>query len=203
LKGDIILNASSVKMNILTLVGDACLFTAATFCLLVVVPYLALIIGPAVAWFLHERRFNWAVVICEMMGIILGIVVVSIFFILFPLFSNAIGPIGGWEFTVPAIFMITAVIVFLALSILLDINSIRDLFPTRRQHIRLDYARILSTFVIAVFGVIVSLIQTLAPETGVGDAGVFALGAVAVGVITIFAMNTFPAYLEKSSDMTN
>ena len=191
---------SSAKVDTIVFVGDACLFTAAAFCPLVLVGGpLALVLGPAAAWLLHDRRLDWAAVIGGVIGIVISVVVVGGFFVLVPLVSAAIGPIGGREFAVPAAFLATAGIAFLALVVLLDIDGIRDLLPERRKHIRLDYARLVSTLVIAVFVVVVSLTQTNYPETEIGDAGVFALGAAAVGAVTMLAMKSIHAYWERRS----
>ena len=194
------MQTSPAKVDTIALVGDACLFTAAVFCLLALVGGpLAVVIGPAAAWLLHDRRFNRAAVICEVIGIVISVVVVGGLFVFVTLVSGAIGSIGGWEFAVPAVFLLTAGSVFLALIVVLDIDGIRDLFPARRRHIRLDYARLISTVVIAVFVVVVSLVQTIYSETEMGDAGVFALGAAAVGAATMLAMKSIHAYWEKRS----
>lgn len=134
------MKTSSAKVDTIALVGDACLFTAAAFCLLVLVGGpLALVIGPAAAWLLHDRRLDWAAVISEVMGIVIGLVVVGGFFVLVPLVSATIGPVGGQEFAVPAALLAIAGTAFLALIVVLDIDGIRDLLPARRKHIRLDY----------------------------------------------------------------
>lgn len=191
---------SSAKVDTFALVGDACLFTAAAFCPLALVGGpLAFVIGPAAAWLLHDRRIDRAAVISEVLGIVISVVVVGGLFVLAPLVSTAIGPIGGREFAVPAAFLAAAGTVFLALMVLLDIDAIRDLLPARRKHIRLDYLRLASTVVIAVFVVVVSLVQTIYPETEIGDAGVFALGAAAVGAVTMLAMQSIHAYWERRS----
>lgn len=192
------MKTASAKMDTLALVGDACLFTAAAFGPLVLVGGApALVIGPAAAWFLHDRRLNGAAVMSGVIGLLLGVVGVGGFFVLAPLVPAAIGPVGGWEFAVPVAFLATASALFLALIVALDIDGLRDLLPAHRKHVRLDYARLVATLVVAVFAAVVSLLQTLYPETEIGDAGVFALGAAAVGAVTMFAMQVIYAYWEK------
>jgi hypothetical protein len=191
---------SSSDMDTIVLVGDACLFTAAAFCLLAVVGGpLALVIGPAAAWLLHDRRIDWAAAISEVVGIGIGIFVVGGFLLLVQLVTTAIGPIGGREFAGPVAFLATASAVFLALMLALVIESVRDLAPARRKHLRLDYARLLATLVVVVFVVVVSRLQWIKPESEIGDAGVFALGAAAVGAVTMLAMKTILAYREQRS----
>lgn len=194
------MKTSSATLDTLALIGDACLFTAAAFCPLALVGGpLALVIGPALAWLLHYRRIDRAAVISEIIGIVISIVVVGGLFILVQQVSSVVGPIGGWEFAVPVASLATAGVAFLALVVALDIDSLRDLLPARRQHPHLDYARLVSTLIVAVFVVVVSLIQAIYPETEVGDAGVFALGAATVGAVTMFAMKSLHAYWDKRS----
>lgn len=194
------MKTGSTKMDTLALVGDACLFTAAAFGPLALVGGApALVIGPAAAWFLHDRRLNGAAVMSGVMGLVISLVVVGGFFVLAPLVSAAIGPIGGWEFAVPVAFLATASAIFLALTVALDVDGLRDLLTAQRQHVRLDYARLVATLVVVVFAAVVSLLQTLYPETEIGDAGVFALGAAAVGAVAMLAMKSIYAYWEKRS----
>jgi hypothetical protein len=194
------MKAASAKMDTVALVGDACLFTAAAFCPLVLVGGpLALVIGPAAAWLLHDRRIDWAAVISEVIGIVISVVVVSGLFVLVSLVSAAVGPIGGREFAVPAAFLATVGTAFLALIVVLDIDGVGDLSPARHRHIRLDYARLASTLVIAMFVVVVSLVQTIYPETETGDAGVLAFGAASVGAVRRLTMKSIHGYWEKRS----
>jgi hypothetical protein len=189
---------TSTRGNTAAIVGDACLFTTAAFCLLAVVGGpLALLIGPAVAWSLHERRIDRTAVIGGVVGIAVGLVAVGGLFALVSLVSGAIGPVGGWEFTVPVALLATAGAVFLALLVALDIDSLRDLSPARRKHTRLDLARLASTLVVAVFMVVVSLLQSAHPESEIGDAGVFALGAGAVGALTMLVANAIYVRSER------
>lgn len=195
------MKASSANSDALTLVGDACLFTTAAFCPLVLVGGpLALVFGPALAWLLHDRRLNWVAMISEVIGIVISVVVVGGLFVLVQLASAALGPVGGWEFAVPVASLATASIAFLALIVVLDVDGIRDLLSTQRKHIRLDYARLAATVVIVVFVVVVSLIQAIYPETEMGDAGVFALGVAAVGAVTMFTMKSIQVYWGKRSE---
>lgn len=198
------MKATLAKVDTLALVGDACLFTAATFCLLVVVGGpLALIIGPAIAWFLHDRRINWAAAVSEVAGLVISVFVVGGVFVLAQWVSAALGPVGGWEFAVPVAFLATAGALFLALIVALDVDGLRDLLPAQRRHVRLDYARLVSTLVVVVFVAVVSLLQTLNPESEFGDAGVFALGAAAVGAVAMLAMKSIYTYWEKRSGLAH
>jgi hypothetical protein len=170
------------------IVGDACLFTVAAFCVLAVfgpLLALALLVGPAAAWLLHDRRIDRTAVVAGGIGIATGLVTVGGVFFLLSLVAGAIGPVGGWEFTVPVAILAIVSMVFLGLIIALDVDSVRDLMPARRTHTRLDVARLVSTAVIAVFLAVVSFVQATNPASEIGDAGVFALGAAAVGAVTM------------------
>jgi len=183
-------STSPEKHNAATMVGDACLFTAAAFCPLAVVGApLALIIGPAAAWLLHNRRLNRAAVISGGVGLVIGIILVGGLLTTAPLLARAIEPPGASEFAVPVALLAAAGGVFLAVVVALDLQAIRDLLPARRQHARLDIARLVSTGVIALFVAIVSAIQLGNPATEIGEAGIFALGAAAVGAVTMAVAN--------------
>ena len=194
------IDITSAKGNAVALVGDACLFTAAAFCVLsLVAGPLALVIGPAAAWLLHDRRIDRAAVISGVIGLAAGGVAVGGFCVLAALVAGAIGPVGGWEFTIPVALLGTVGAVFLVLLVVLDVDSIRDLSPRRRKHTRLDLARLVSTLVIAVFVVVVSRVQATHPATEIGTAGVFMLGAGAVGAATMLVAKAIHARWEKRS----
>lgn len=193
---------TSAKGSSATLASDACLFTAAAFCLLAVIGgHLALLIGPALAWFLHDRRLDRPAVIGGVIGLPVGIAAVGGLFALAALVSGAIGPVGGSEFAVPVAILATLSALFLTLVVALDVDALRDLSPARRKHTRLDLARLVSTAVIAAFAVVVSLVAAAQPGSEIGEAGIFALGAAVVGAVTILVANAFVARSEKRSGM--
>lgn len=186
--------------NSATIVRDACLFTGAAFCLLAVIAGpLAVIIGPAAAWLLHGRRLDRAAMLSGGIGLAIAIIVVGGLLVLASLVASAIGPVGGWDFAGPVALLAIVSAVFLAVVVRLDIDSIRDLFTARRQHIRLDIARLVSTLIVALFVAVVTLVQAAHPATEIGDAGVFALGAAAVGAVTMAVMQAIHARWEKRS----
>jgi hypothetical protein len=179
---------TSANRTSAAIVGDACLFTAAAFCVLAVfgpLLALALLVGPAAAWLLHDRRIDRTAVVSGVIGIAAGLVTVSGVLVLLSLVAGAIGPIGGWEFAVPVALLAIVSLAFLALIVALDIDSVRDLMPARRTHTRLDVARLVSTTVIAVFLAVVSFVQATNPESEIGEAGIFALAAAIVGAVTM------------------
>jgi hypothetical protein len=193
---------STKKGTRAVIVGDACLFTAAAFCVLTVfgpLLALALLVGPVAAWLLHNRRIDRIAVVGGGIGIATGLVTVGSMFFLLSLVAGALGPVGGWEFTVPVAILAIVSTVFFALVIALDIGSVRDLLPARRTHTRLDLARLVSTAVVAVFVAVVSFVQATNPASEIGDAGVFALGASTVGAVTMIVTHAIHARSEKRS----
>jgi hypothetical protein len=193
---------STKKGTRAAIVGDACLFTAAAFCVLTVfgpLLALALLVGPVAAWLLHSRRIDRTTVVGGGIGIATGLATVGGMFFLLSLVVGGLGPVGGWEFTVPIAILAVVSTVFFALVIALDIDGVRDLLPARRTHTRLDLARLVSTAVIAVFVAVVSFVQATNPASKIGDAGVFALGAAAVGAVTMIVTHAIHARSEKRS----
>lgn len=192
------MKTSSAPSDSLSLIGDAALFATATFCLLAVVGApLALIIGPAIAWLLHERRFNWKVTLSEVAGIVVGLVIVGGSFSLLALLGNTLSTNGGSEYTVPIIFLLTASTLLFVLIVALDFDGLRDLNADRHVHLRLDYARFVATAIIVIFAIIITFIQLRQPATEIGDAGVFALANAAVGAVTMWAMMWIHTYWES------
>ena len=187
------------KGNPATLVGDAGLFTAAAFCVLVIVAVpLAVIVGPAAAWLLHRRRLDRAAIGSGVIGIGVGGVIVGGLFMLVALVARAIGPAGDSEFTVPLTLLAIAGTLFLALLVGLDIDSLRDLWPARRQHLRLDIARLIATLIVAIFTVVVSLLQAANPASEIGEAGIFGLAATAMGAATMgAALTIYPRMAQR------
>lgn len=194
------MNTSSAKTEALTLVGDASLFTAASFCLLAVIAGpLALVIGPAMAWLLHQRRFNVASLLSEIVGLLLSLGVIGGGYLIVVTLLNTLWPESKQDFTAPLIVFIGLSSLFLMLIIGLDVEGLRDLLSARRQHLQLDYARLIATGVIVVFAIIIALGQRFYPETEIGDAGVFALGAALIGAATMLVMKPLNSFWEERS----
>lgn len=186
-------DVASAKGGTAAIVGDACLFTAVT----VAVGPLCLVLGPAAAWFLHGRRFDRAAVAGGAIGVAVGVLAVGGFFLVLPVVFGAIGPIGGWEHTAPVALLGVAAALFVAVLVALDVDAVRDLAPARRNHARLDVARLVSTLIIVLGAAAVSVIQATDPASEIGDAGVFALGAGVVGAIAMVVGSTVHARWER------
>lgn len=183
----------SARGTTAAMVGDAALLTAVT----VIAGPLSLIIGPTAAWLLHGRRLSRAAAIGGAIGVVTGIAGVGGLFLVLLAIGSAIGPIGGSEFTYPIVLLSAAGAVFLVGLVALDIDAVRDLARTRRNHIRVDIARLVSTLVLALAVTAITVIQATNPATEIGDAGVFALAAGAVGAITMLVGGMIHARLES------
>lgn len=183
------------------LVGDACLFTGASFCVLAVVGGpLALLVGPALAWVLHGRRPDSHSIISGLIGLVVAIALVGGLLAGVPALINAIAPpVAGAEDYSGALTLLLAVAaLFGSLALVLDVGAIRDLMPARRMHARLDVARLVATAAIVAFGAIITVAQMMNPATQIGDAGVFALAAAAVGAVTMLVGNAVASHPAKN-----
>jgi len=183
---------TSPHVSTAVLVGDACLFTGATFCVLAVAGGpLALLVGPALAWALHGRKLDGHAIISGLIGLVVALMAVGGVLAGIPALVRALAPagIGGSEYTGGLIALIAVSAVFASLLIALDVFALRDLVPARREHVRIDVARLVATAVIVVFGVVITVLQLRNPAMEIGDAGVFALAAAAVGAVTMAVGN--------------
>lgn len=179
-------HVASAKSGAIAIIGDACVFTAVA----IVAGPLALVIGPSAAWLLHGRRMDRSAVMAGIIGMAIGFLVVGGFFFLLPIVWGAIRPVGSGEFTVPVALLAWTGVVFLAVLVALDVDAVRDLSsPARQNHTRLDIARLVATLILAGAAVVMSIVQLTHPATGIGDAGVFALGAGAVGAVAMSVAN--------------
>ena len=186
-----------VKQESAALVGDACLFTAAAFCILIVVFPLALVVGLAAAWLLHDRRFDRAAVISGVISMVISAILIGGFLLLLPLVVNASRSGGGSEFFLPIILLSALGTAFLFIVLMLDADAWGDLRSGRRTHTRLDIARLASTLVLLVFTLVVILVQAFRPGTEIGEAGVFLLAAALVGAVTMLVTLAIHARLEQ------
>ena len=185
--------SASPRGSTVALVGAACLFSA----LAVPLGPLTMVVGPAAAWLLHERRIDLAAVIGWLVGVAAGLLVVGAVLVAAPVVAGAIGPVGGSDLVVPITMLVVASIVFSAVVIGLGAEALRDLDHRRREHLRLDVIRLSAIVLLAVAAVAVTVVQTLYPNTEVGDAAVFALGAGAAGAIAVWVASLVCAAWEK------
>jgi RsiW-degrading membrane proteinase PrsW (M82 family) len=197
MEGEVKMEPGPVKQNSAALVGDASLFTAAAFCILLVAFPLALVIGLAAAWLLHNRRIDRAAVISGVISMVISALLIGGFLLLLPLAVNASSSSGGSELFLPIILLSALGTAFLFIVLMLDVEALRDLRPGRRKHPRLDISRLASTLVLLVFTLVVILVQVFRPQTEMGEAGVFLLAAALVGAVTMLVAQAIRARLEQ------
>jgi hypothetical protein len=191
------MDPGSVKQESAALVGDASLFTAAAFCILLVAFPLALVIGLAAAWLLHNRHIDRAAVISGVISMLISLLLIGGFVLLLPLAVKASSSAGGSEFFLPIILLSALGTAFLFIVLMLDVEALRDLRTGRRKHPRLDIARLVSTLILLVFTLVVILVQVFRPHTEMGEAGVFLLAAALVGAVTMLVAQAIHARLEQ------
>lgn len=143
------------------------------------------VVGPALTWVLHGRRIDRTAVLSAMAGYFVGGIVGGItFMLLVAVASLAAKPFTSWEFAGPVAAAAIVAVAMLAFVVWLDVGAVRDLSPSRREHVRLDVARLVSTTVIVVFAAVVALAMRSDPENEAGAfilaAGVFAGAGMAV-----------------------
>ncbi|MFA5844420.1 MAG: hypothetical protein WC971_06285 [Coriobacteriia bacterium] len=143
------------------------------------------VVGPALTWVLHGRRIDRTVVLSALGGHFVGGNAIWIAaMLLVAVTSLAAKPFTSWEFAGPVAAAAIVAVAVLAFVVWLDIAAVRDLSPSRREHVRLDVARLASTVIIVVFAVVVVLAMRSNPENEAGAfilaAGVFAGAGMAV-----------------------
>ena len=163
-----------------SLVGDACLFSAASVFGLP----LSIVLGPALAWWLHGRTFDAGAVLGWLAGLLVAVAVVGGFLVGLPLALQAAAPSGPEDFTVPIILLSIAGAALFAVAAALAVVAIRDLMPGRRARVRVDIVRLAAVAVLVVGAVAIFMIQRAYPASEVGSAAVFALATGAIGAIT-------------------
>lgn len=178
------------RMETASLVGDACLFTAATIPL----GPLSLVVGPSAAWYLHGRKLDWSAVLAGIAGIFAALVIVAAAGVLGGFGLDSVGLRG--DYAAPLLMLGVVALLFFSALIALDVDAVRDLNPARRAHARLDFVRLAVSVVLMVGTVAVTWVQVANPETGIGDAGVFALAAGAVGAAAMWVANAIYVRLE-------
>jgi len=187
----------STRRETATLIADACLFTAAAVCLTAGMVPLALLIGPVAVWMLHNRRIDRRAIIGGAVGLIAGILAIGGLFLLTLFVSGAFASAPDETFHVPYAIVIPVIVVFGALVAALDIDILRDLSPSRRDHVRLDFGRLAATAVIVVFAVAVGLMQAANPASEVFELGVYALGAGAASAVAMATATAIVSYTDQ------
>lgn len=197
--------ASDRRLHAL-LAADACLMTAATFSVAVGAQFAAFaalgspkhdsivmgvvtavlmlagaIAGPVLAWLLYGRPIRWVTVL----GAVVGAGAVGPVAALLPVVPTVLGwPLKLFtdaELAGPIALLVLASAAFVALVAWLVVDTVRDLVPGVRVHLRLDAWRLAAVAVLVVLVSIVGVSAMRAPGSEIVDAVVFAMLAGVAG----------------------
>lgn len=187
---------STQKSGVAEIAGDACMLSA------VAVPLgpLAVVVGPAAAWLLHGRRMDKRAVGGWALGLLAGIVAVGALVALLAFGLNAVGQGGEDQNTVPIVVLGVVALAFLGAVIWLDVDAIRDLMASQRDHARVDVVRLVVSGILLVAIIAVTVVQTRYPASEAGEAGVFALASGAVGAIAAAVASAWQLRTEAADD---
>jgi hypothetical protein len=141
--------------------------------------------GIVATWLLHGRRITAAAVIGAIAGAAAGGLAVPLVAALSYLVGLPLSLMTTWEFAGPVATLGIVSLAFVALFVWLVVDAVRDLGPARREHVRLDIARIVAAVLFAIY-VGVVLVQAFAqPGAEMGEAIIFALAAGPSGAMAV------------------
>lgn len=161
------------------LAADACLFSAVLAWAPIVV-----VLGPALAWWLHGRRLEKNSVTGMIVGTVLAAMIVIGIIMLMAYVAPLIVPASVNEFAVPITILSIVGAAFAAAVVGIDVIALRDLAPSRRSELRLDMARLAATGAVLVMAGAIFFVTRSNPSSQIGDAGVFSMAAAVYGAIT-------------------
>lgn len=131
--------------------------------------------GPVLAWVLHGRRIDPTAVSSALAGFLVGGGAIwAVLMLLVAVASLVAKLFTSWEFAGPVVALAIVSAAAVALVVWLDVGAVRDLSSSRREHVRLDVARLASTVVVVAFAAVVVLTMRTDPEN---EAGAFILAA--------------------------
>jgi hypothetical protein len=173
---------TAAYQRVAAMVGDAAVFAAATIAL----GPLALLVGPAAAWYLHGRRINRDAAISGLLGLAAGVLSVGLLFVVLLAAGGVFGERSGETESLSGLMLLAvAGAVLFVVLLALAIDAVRDLSPARRLHVQLDIVRLIAASILVGGTAVVLTVQLSNPQSEVGDAGAFALLAAAVSAVTI------------------
>lgn len=103
--------------------------------------------------------------------VVVGLVLVAM------LVGQATTALAGNELAGPLAVLVLVCAGFVALIVWLDIDAVRNLSPGRREHQRLDVARIVATVVFVIFAGTTFGANIANPKSEIGEAAIFAMAA--------------------------
>jgi hypothetical protein len=157
------------------------------------------LIGPVIAWRLHGGRPGGPAVIGGLFGLVAGSVAVVLIGLVAAGIATGVTALGGSDIAGAIGVLAIVAVAVLALAAWVDADAVRDLAPKRREHVRIDIARLGATAAIVVFAVGITLAQTADPEGGVAEAGVFAVAAGVLGAFEAAGADGLTTYASRQN----
>ncbi len=134
-------------------------------------------VGPLLAWWLHQRKFDRAGLVGLLVGFPVGSALAVPVAMLGAVFAWIGSKLTPSEFGGGIAYAALMLLVFLAAVLWVLVDAFRDLPAARREHLALDIARIVSALAVATFAAIV--VALLVAGQDAAEAFVFVLiGAV-------------------------
>ncbi|HEX9093184.1 MAG TPA: hypothetical protein VF902_04300, partial [Coriobacteriia bacterium] len=150
-----------------------------------------------VAWKLHGRRVNATAIIGGVLGVgASGVLVMLLIGLSYPL-GWLVSPISTSEFAGPIALLVLVSAAFLAVTVWLVVDAVRDYVPAKREHQRLDVVRVVSALVLVAFGATIAVLMTRAPGGEMGEAFVFAYAAGIGGAVMVAAADAVTTFAER------
>jgi uncharacterized membrane protein len=141
--------------------------------------------GVLLAWLLNGRRINAPTVVGGLVGSALGAVLVPIAAGLSFLLGLPLGLVTDWEFAGPVAMLVLLCTALLALTGWLILDAVRDMASAKREHYRLDLARIVAAAAFVLLAAVCVYLIFASPGPEQGEAFIWAMagGAIGAGVI--------------------
>ena len=112
---------------------------------------LGIVIGPILAWVLHNHRITGFSIIGGLIGYVAGGVVVGLATLAAMLLGIIVKLFTSNELLGPIIVLAILALIFLAAFIFLVIDAVRNLLAKKRDSVRLSVARLIAACIIIVF----------------------------------------------------
>ena len=155
----------------------------------------SLLAGILVAWRMHAHLIRGRVWLYMIAGILIsGTLMIAAFFAFMSLGRFIPNPVpeveGPWG---AVVVLLLAVVAFLVKPV---INAVRDLFPGKRAHIRLDLMR-LGALVVIVAAVIATTVYGISTGSEVAEAGIFMVPVAAAAACVALVIDLFETLRNK------
>jgi hypothetical protein len=190
--------------------GDACLMTAATFAVAialqlglfallgspkeenvlfgianVVLMLLGVVAGVVLTWRLYGRRIQLVTVIGAVVGVGVAGPVTMLLPVLSSIFAWVLRSFTTAELAGPIALVVLVSAAFVALIVWLVVDTVRDMAPGKRVHVRLDRWRLVAVLVLAVYTAVVTVVSLRSQDGEMFEAIIFAMFAGIIGAAAV------------------